>query len=910
MNTGTKALLGIGVGVILIWLLYAIFSGPTHIGDLDIKNGQAQFQHEDFSLSLMNVKKDGQLKILKAKSSGNSDYKEYSNYKVEGDVDQLMGQWSIEIPIPADLLAKYKHPEELKQHLFIAIETPSLSSMGNGALIGKKRIVETIIDLDAGVAIAMLPLNGELKAVGEDFIPRMNRKKTGFSLFPKAYGYDWSERFETAKYRFTYVAYCLRHYTAFSVDKRESSGGYFKAYAPIELSRLAMDSTLAYLEDAMFIIENKLGMSFEGLKKPIQVEIFNKPKGTAGEFYAPYFIQGGGVLELNAKFFTKRPTLMTANERNELRVTCGHELLHLVQEYYRDVGGISKEKIHWLDEATAVYAESLFSRQKGAPDLTSTFKEKLGTEPLYYTHKKLDFKGRQNFGYGASYLIFYLANNSAYKSRAVGAIYNNIKKKSNNPAAAINSVFFMDSYWPKFWETVFTKPEKIYPNLKFSVTSTVQLEQQHTSTTDLKIKLPSELKTAVKNKSNTGLSLQISLENLTALPVDFLMNPNRAKNRDFINKPEAKVHLSLEGDTEGIQLLVLYRKGGSWISKGFGKSGNTLNLVTQEEKKNFRLVFINNNDNLAELSSRQLKVHLNWSMGDQPKSNPNFEAQLQTLEQWKAFCAKQKQAQQQSNNYLRNYYKEKEQEYKLAINILKEEGEFIYEVTGDAVRPEDPVQLAQDLSAALHLILDASVKSKKNREKMEQMANQSSGADRKGYRQVAKFFKHRNQGYQHLMSYITAVRKAKELADNNGGNSSNSGNNYSNNNNGKASHQGTWRVKGDLSGTITVGAKTLNINLKGRARCELLINTTETIEKQQLNIQLNNVPYRLDGSFVYVDKGDLVFSSAYNYYNVEDKCAIRMQLSTASGQLDFSYIDSTPSITRRECEGIYLTAKK
>ncbi len=906
MNTGTKALIGIGGGIILIWLLYTLFSGPTHIGDLDIKNGQAQFQHEDFSLSLMNVRKDGQLKILKVKSSGNSDYREYSNYKVEGDVDQLMGQWSIEIPIPADLLAKYKNPEELKQRLFIAIETPSLSSMGNGALIGKKRIVETIIDVDAGVAIAMLPLNGELKAVGEHLLPMMHKGKGGFSLFPKAYGYDWSERLETAKYRFTYVAYCLRHYTAFSVDKRESSGGYFKAYAPIELSRLAMDSTLSYLEDAMFIIENKLGMSFEGLKKPIQVEIFDKPKGTAGEFYAPYFLQGGGVLELNAKFFTKRPSLMTANERDELRVTCGHELLHLVQEYYRDVGGISKEKIHWLDEATAVYAESLFSKEKGAPDLTSSLKEKLGTQPLYYNHKKLDFKGRQEFGYGASYLIFYLANNSAYKSGVVGAIYNKIKKRSNNPAAAVNSVFYMDKYWPKFWETVFTQPEQVHPDLKFSVTSTVKIEQQNSNTTDVKFSMSSDLNTLVKNKTNQGLSFQVNLENLTALPVDFLMNPKRAKNSDFINNPETKVQLSLEGDTEGMQLLVLYRKGGHWISKGFGKSGNTLNLVTQEEKKNFRLVFINNNDNLAELSSRQLKVQLNWSMGDQPQANPNFEAQLQSLEQWKAFCAKQKQAQQQSNQYLQDYYSSKEKEYQMAIKLLKEEGEYIYASMGKAPKPEDPKDLLKDLHGALGLVLDASVISKKNREKMEAMARKSTGPERVSYQNAAKFFQYRNTAYQHLMRYIEAVRAAKVLADNKGGNS-NSGNNYSKNN---SETQGVWKVKGDLSGTITVGAKTLSINLSGRARCELLINTTETIEKRQLNIQLNNVPYRLDGSRVYVDRGNLVFSSAYNYYNVEDKCAIRMQLSTASGQLDFSYMDSTPSITRRECEDIYLTVKK
>lgn len=910
MNKGVKALLGIGGGVVLVWMLYTIFSGPKYIGDIDVNDGQAQFKHEDFSLFLMNGREDGQLKILKGKKSRSSQYEEYSNYRVEGNVEHLMGQWSIEIPIPENLLSKYNNPEELKQRLFITIETPSLGTMGDGSLQGSQRIVETIIDVDAGVAIAMIPFNGGLKAVGEDMPPIMDNKKSGgFSLFPKAYGYDWSERFETAKYRFTYFGYCLRHYTAFSVDQRESKSGYFKAYAPIELSRLAMDSTLTYLEDAMFIIENKLGMSFQGLKKPIQVEIFDKAKGTAGEFYAPYFLQGGGVLELNAKFFKKRPTLMSENERNELRVTCGHELLHLVQEYYRDVGGVSKEQIQWLDEATAVYAEALFVRGKEAPDLTGSFKEKVGTEPLYYTHKKMSFKDRQNFGYGASYLIFYLANSSTYKGNVIGAIYNKIKAKSS-PAAAFNSVFYMDNYWPSFWETAFTKPDKICAGLKFSVGTTVNVEQQSSGAgADLKFKIPSDLKAKIRKKTNTSLNFQVDLENLTALPVDFIMNPKRAKNKDFINDPEARVHLNLEGDLEGIQLLVLYRKGGTWQSKGFGKSGNNLNLVTQEEKKNFRLVFINNNDDVAELTTRQLNVRVDWLMGEQPEANPNLEAQLEALEQWKAFCAKQKQTQQQSNNYLRNYYREKEQEYKLAIKILKEEGQSIYEVMEVDVQAEDPVQLTRDLTAALGLILDRSVQSKQNREKMEQMADQSSGDDRKGYRQVAKFFKHRRQAYHHLMSYITAVRKANELAENNYGDPNNNDNSNTTKKT-KTAFQGRWRIKGDLSGTITVGAKSLTVNLTGKPKCDVMINTTEQRKKYPLNINLANIPYRIDGGTIYVDKGNLVFSSAYNYYSVDNKQAIRMQLMTSNGQLDFSYSESIPPRTHIKCENLYLSAKK
>lgn len=160
-----------------------------------------------------------------------------------------------------------------------------------------------------------------------------------------------------------------------------------------------------YLEDAYCMYSSApFSLDFSRRSWPVEVFIHHFDNPDIYGFQANSILGNSfGFMEFNKD---------KLNEMPEMRVTAGHEFLHMVQSWYDPRNSWSKAKsaasFLWLDEACAVWVEERFADQ-GYISSTRHGNERAPFEAgLSQLRTNED---AQNFGYGMSGAIKYIVNN-------------------------------------------------------------------------------------------------------------------------------------------------------------------------------------------------------------------------------------------------------------------------------------------------------------------------------------------------------------------------------------------------------------------------------------------------------------------------------------------------------------------
>lgn len=213
-----------------------------------------------------------------------------------------------------------------------------------------------------------------------------------------------------------------------------SAQGHFKIYHPLGMSAPAGDLG-QYLEAAHTVFQ---GMGFSYARRtrwPVRAIVLAMPAGRSGECAPSIWGDNYGSL----RFSTSQ-----LPQADVMRVTAGHEFLHLVQAFYDPRGNYARatepSRHLWLDEATAVWSEELFSSDLGH---VSGSRAGLIMEPFEGLQAGVGDNAGWH-GYGMSALIKYIVNQ--HGDPVVKTLYDNIRT-GQSPVDAVKSVMGDFSPW-------------------------------------------------------------------------------------------------------------------------------------------------------------------------------------------------------------------------------------------------------------------------------------------------------------------------------------------------------------------------------------------------------------------------------------------------------------------------------
>jgi len=224
-------------------------------------------------------------------------------------------------------------------------------------------------------------------------------------------------------------------------------GHFLIRYPTYFVSRADLDPLFQYLEEAYTTYEN-MGFSYGGRTRwPIEVTVMHKASDTYGNFCKSFWGNNSATLEFNQHKLGDLPAL---------RTTAGHEFFHFIQYLYDSRNNFSRNhdyfafsiSLHWLDEATAVWAEGKFT---DIPNYVS---------PIREGHKMAPFDGMEAgsggniisagyHGYGMSAFIKYLVGK--YGESIVRDIYLKILDQQH-PIQAINQNLGITDNLFMIWE--------------------------------------------------------------------------------------------------------------------------------------------------------------------------------------------------------------------------------------------------------------------------------------------------------------------------------------------------------------------------------------------------------------------------------------------------------------------------
>ena len=168
-------------------------------------------------------------------------------------------------------------------------------------------------------------------------------------------------------------------------------------YAPRFYHEESRDIAL-HLEEAIKRLE-AVGFSFAKRNKQIQVEV----KKLSGADAYGYFIPSRYSSEWNSMVINSQKL----SEKEEIKRTIMHEMTHFVQYYYDPRWLVTKSFVGgdflWMDEAVAVWAESLYMEGISSVQLGNQFCPLEGFSPLTGEEKNAH-------GYGMAGLVRWMAN--------------------------------------------------------------------------------------------------------------------------------------------------------------------------------------------------------------------------------------------------------------------------------------------------------------------------------------------------------------------------------------------------------------------------------------------------------------------------------------------------------------------
>ncbi|MCK5795224.1 MAG: Ig-like domain-containing protein, partial [Anaerolineales bacterium] len=231
-----------------------------------------------------------------------------------------------------------------------------------------------------------------------------------------------------------------------SLRTNGNQGHFLIRYPTYFVSRADLDPLFQYLEEAYTTYEN-MGFSYGGRTSwPITVTVMNMASDTYGLFCKSMWGNNSATLQFNQNKLGNLPAL---------RTTAGHEFFHFIQYLYDSRNNFSRNhdtafsiSLHWLNEATAVWAEEKFTN---TPDYVS---------PIRDGHKMAPFDGMEAgsggnilssgyHGYGMSALIKYLV--AEYGESIVRDMYLKISDQQH-PIQAINQNLGITDNLFMIWE--------------------------------------------------------------------------------------------------------------------------------------------------------------------------------------------------------------------------------------------------------------------------------------------------------------------------------------------------------------------------------------------------------------------------------------------------------------------------
>jgi len=212
-----------------------------------------------------------------------------------------------------------------------------------------------------------------------------------------------------------------------------SQNHFLIRYPAYFVSRTDINPLFQYLEEAYSTYQN-MGFSYGGRTSwPITVTVMNLAANTYGFFCKSIWGNNWSSLQFNQNKLGSLP---------ELRNTAGHEFFHFIQYLYDSRISYSRQNpnnaftlsLHWLNEATAVWAEEKFT---DTPNYVSSIRN--DCEILPFNGMEAGTKGNIDdageHGYGMSAFIKYLV--SRYGESIVRDIYLKILDQQH-PVQAIN----------------------------------------------------------------------------------------------------------------------------------------------------------------------------------------------------------------------------------------------------------------------------------------------------------------------------------------------------------------------------------------------------------------------------------------------------------------------------------------
>lgn len=223
----------------------------------------------------------------------------------------------------------------------------------------------------------------------------------------------------------------------FSIDTPQ---GHFRIFFPYLAMRSDIEKLGGYLENAYSTFK---GLDFSYSKRskwPVNITVKTLEPDVFG--YAVNSVWGNnyGWIEFNAQKIT---------DASEMKLTSGHEFLHLVQGFYDNRNRYSRAKSSnyahfWLDEATAVWSEKLFS---GNPNYVSTIRNGHQMAPFNGFQKGAN-ENPQHHGYGMAAVVKYLTTKNGDK--IIKTAYENIKNNKHPVSALSPTTPFV--WWDSFFK--------------------------------------------------------------------------------------------------------------------------------------------------------------------------------------------------------------------------------------------------------------------------------------------------------------------------------------------------------------------------------------------------------------------------------------------------------------------------
>ncbi len=245
-----------------------------------------------------------------------------------------------------------------------------------------------------------------------------------------------------------------------------SQQGHFKINFPSSVLTQAYD--LADYLEAAYSKFKSIGFSYSKRTKwPIEVNVKRLKSSVFGYSYNSVWGDNYGYMEFN---FDKM------DDKENLRVTAGHEFFHMVQSLYDPRNRFSKAKFFtphlWLDEASAVWSEEYFSSNSNY------------VSPIFTDNSSEVLKGAKtgsvsdeaaSYGYGMASFIKYLTKK--HGNSALVKVYENIYN-GKDAFSALSQVLNVDvGYnWNSYLKNLYTF--ELYKNDLFKSGSMLAIAKQ------------------------------------------------------------------------------------------------------------------------------------------------------------------------------------------------------------------------------------------------------------------------------------------------------------------------------------------------------------------------------------------------------------------------------------------------